>query len=244
MSLPIEYYAIVIIILAYIIRGITGFGSGLIAIPLLALFLPLTFVVPFVLLLDFSASMAASSFDFKRVKWDELIWLIPFSIIGVIVGSQLLTNLPINPTLIALAIFIFIFAIRIIFDIHGNKIISKFWAIPTALIGGTIGALFGTGGPPYVVYLTHRIPDKTEFRASLSTMFFIDALGRITVFFIAGILLSQTVWYHTAAALPLMLGSLYLGSHIHIGISQKNMMFLVGLLLLGSSLSLLIKVYV
>ena len=51
--MPDTYLAAFFILLcAYFIRGITGFGSGLIAIPLLAHFLPLSFVVPMVLVLS------------------------------------------------------------------------------------------------------------------------------------------------------------------------------------------------
>ena len=46
-----------ILMSAYFIRGITGFGSALISVPLLALSQPLTFAVPLVLALDFTASL-------------------------------------------------------------------------------------------------------------------------------------------------------------------------------------------
>jgi uncharacterized membrane protein YfcA len=52
--------ALAIILGAYFIRGITGFGSGLIAVPLLALILPLQTVVPLVLVLDLCASLIMS----------------------------------------------------------------------------------------------------------------------------------------------------------------------------------------
>ncbi len=54
-----------ILLSAYFIRGITGFGSGLISVPLLALFLPLKFVVPLVLLLDFTASVVIGGLQFQ-----------------------------------------------------------------------------------------------------------------------------------------------------------------------------------
>ena len=57
-----------ILLAAYFIRGITGFGSGLISVPLLALFLPLQFVVPLILLLDFTASIVIGGLHFKRVR--------------------------------------------------------------------------------------------------------------------------------------------------------------------------------
>jgi len=233
--------AVAILLAAYFIRGITGFGSGLISVPLLALFLPLQFVVPLVLLLDFTASIVIGGLHFKRVLWNEISILIPFGVIGVIVGTTLLVKLPPGPMLLALAAFVFIFAVRSVLNIRGDKPISRGWAVPAALTGGTVGALFGTGGPPYVIYLTHRIHDKSDLRATFSALFFTEGLTRIASFLIVGLLLSSQVWIAYVAALPVMLGALYLGGRVHVGLSPLQMTRLVGVLLLVSSVSLLVK---
>ena len=233
--------AAAILLVAYFIRGITGFGSGLISVPLLALFLPLQFVVPLILLLDFTASIVIGGFNFKRVKWDEVGVLIPFGIVGVILGTSLLVNLPPEPMLIALAAFVFVFAMRSLLNLHGDKLISRGWAIPASLTGGTVGALFGTGGPPYVIYLSHRIRDKSELRATFSALFFTEGLTRIGSFLVAGLLMTASVWVAFFAALPLVLGALYLGGRVHVGITPAQMARLVGVLLLVSSVSLLFK---
>jgi len=231
----------VILLVAYFIRGITGFGSGLIAVPLLALTLPLKFVVPLLLLLDFTASMVMGGFNFGRVKWNEIGVLIPFGILGVVLGTSLLVNLPPSLMLMALAGFVFVFAVRSMLNLHGDKPISRAWAVPAALAGGTVGALFGTGGPPYVVYLTHRIHEKGALRATFSALFFVDGLSRIVSFLIAGLLMSAQVWTAYFVALPLMLGAIYLGGRAHVGLSMSQMTRLVGVLLLVSSVSLLFK---
>lgn len=233
--------AAAIVLLAYFIRGIAGFGSGLIAVPLLALFLPLTFVVPLILLLDFTASLVMGGVDFKHVQWKEVGVLIPFSIIGVIVGTQLLVNLPVTPMLLTLAAFVFIFAIRSLLNLKGEKPVSRWWAMPAALTGGTVGGLFGTGGPPYVIYLNHRIHDKTRLRAAFSALFFIEGAVRIATFLAAGLLLAQNIWWTALAGLPLMLGALWLGGHVHTGLSHPQMTRLIGGLLLLASLSLALK---
>ncbi len=54
-----------------------------------------------------------------------------------------------------------------------------------------IGALFGTGGPPYVVYLTHRLHDKTEFRGTLSGLFMLDGTLRVVTFLYMGLLFQE-----------------------------------------------------
>ncbi len=231
----------VILLVGYFIRGITGFGSGLIAVPLLALFLPLTFVVPLLLLLDFTASMVMGGFNFGRVKWNEIGVLIPFGILGVVLGTSLLVNLPPSLMLMVLAGFVFVFALRSMLNLRGDKLISRGWAVPAALTGGTVGALFGTGGPPYVIYLTHRIHEKSDLRATFSALFFADGLSRIVSFLIAGLLMSAKVWTAYFVALPLMLGALYLGGRAHVGLSAMQMTRLVGVLLLVSSVSLLFK---
>lgn len=233
--------AAVILLTAYVIRGITGFGSGLISVPLLALFLPLQFVVPLVLLLDFTASLVIGGLHFKRVRWNEIGVLIPFGIVGVILGTTLLVKLPAEPMLLALAAFVFAFAVRSILNIHGDRPASRLWAVPASLTGGTVGALFGTGGPPYVIYLTHRIRDKSDLRATFSALFFFEGITRIASFLVAGLLLTAKVWLAYLIALPLVLGALYLGGRVHVGLSQVQMTRLVGGLLLVSSLSLLYK---
>lgn len=233
--------ATAIVVLAYFIRGIAGFGSGLIAVPLLALFLPLTFVVPLILLLDFTASLVMGGLDLQRVQWREVGMLIPFSLIGVIVGTQLLVNLPLTPMLLILAAFIAVFAVRSLLNLKGEKPVSAWWAIPASFTGGTVGGLFGTGGPPYVIYLNHRIQDKTLLRATFSALFFIEGAVRIVTFFVAGLLMAQTVWWNAMFALPLMLGALWLGSHVHTGLTQTQMTRLIGVLLLLASVSLTLK---
>jgi hypothetical protein len=231
----------VILLAAYFIRGITGFGSGLISVPLLALFLPLKFVVPLILLLDFTASIVIGGFNFKRVRWSEVGVLIPFGVLGVVLGTSLLVELPTEPMLIALAGFVFLFALRSVFNLHGDKPISRGWAVPASLTGGTVGALFGTGGPPYVIYLTHRIHDKSDLRATFSALFFTEGVTRIASFLVAGLLMTGQVWITYLAALPVVLGALYLGGRVHVGLTQPQMTRLVGVLLLVSSMSLLAK---
>lgn len=230
-----------ILLAAYFIRGITGFGSGLIAVPLLALFLPLRFVVPLILLLDFTASIVIGGLHFKRVQWGEIGVLIPFGIAGVVLGTHLLMQLPPAAMLMVLSGFVFVFAVRSVFNIRGDKPVSRGWAVPAALTGGTVGALFGTGGPPYVIYLTHRIHEKSDLRATFSALFFFDGMSRVVSFLVAGLLLSAKVWFTYAAALPVMLGALYLGGRAHVGLGPSQMTRLVGVLLLVSSVSLLFK---
>ena len=232
-----------IILGAYFIRGITGFGSGLLSVPLLALIIPLQTVVPLILVLDLSASLLMTRKARADVEWQEIIPLLPTSLIGIVIGVSLLVSLPREPLLTGLALFVILFGLRYLLNIHGDRLVSKIWSIPTGLIGGLIGALFGTGGPPYVIYLAHRISEKSQLRATFSGLFMLDGSIRVITFIIMG-LLGISLLPLIILSAPVMMLALYLGSRIHVGISNRQMLMLVGTLLLISGGSLLVKAWV
>lgn len=243
--MSLYFYVGAVLLGAYFIRGISGFGSGLIAVPLLALKLPLTFVVPLILLTDFTASLVLGGLNFKHVAREELRRLIPPGIIGVGLGTFLLVSLPRGPMLVGLGLFVIAFAARnLIFAGRTPRPISTGWAWPAALTGGTVGALFGTGGPPYVIYLSHRLFDKARLRATFSGLFFIEGLVRILSFAVTGLLLEATILWSYLAAMPVALAALWAGSHVHSRLSNEQMLRLISLILIGSGVSLLFKAYV
>lgn len=243
MTPDIYLAAFFIILVAYFLRGITGFGSALIAVPLLAHYFPLTFVVPLILVLDFVSSVVLSRHMRLEVRWNEIRLLLPASLVGILLGSFLLVNLPREPMLIGLGLFVIFFGVRYLFNVHSERLISRLWSIPTGLIGGLIGALFGTGGPPYVVYLAHRLHNKTQLRSTISGLLMIDGGLRIVTFLFIGLFMQVDLLVSLLLALPLMGVGLYLGNKVHLGLSQRQQLALVGGLLLASGASLLWKAW-
>lgn len=236
--------AALILLVAYFIRGVSGFGSGLIAVPLLAHFLPLTFVVPLILVTDFSASILLGLHVRRQARWDEIRPLLPFGFLGVVAGTALLINVPRTPLLITLGLLVLIFGVRSIFNLHGSRVIHRLWAVPAGLIGGTISGLFGTGGPPYVIYLNHRIHKPTELRATFTGLFFLEGLWRIITFIVAGLFYDVALITATLASLPLIALGLWLGNRVHVGLTPTQMQYLIGALLLVSGTSLLWRAWI
>lgn len=193
--------------------------------------------------LDFTASIALGGKTRKHINWSELKPLLPFGAAGVILGVTLLIHMPREPLLIGLGIFVLIFGVRSLLNIHGETTISRWWAIPAGLTGGTVGALFGTGGPPYIIYLSHRLKDKTELRATFSGLFTFEGGLRLVAFLATGLLLQDGMLTALLAALPVMALGLYLGHRAHLGISSLQMLKLIGVLLISSSISLVWKAW-
>lgn len=231
--------AALILLGAYFIRGISGFGSGLIAVPLLAHLLPLTFVVPLILITDFVASILLGFHVRQHTRWDEIWPLLPFGFLGVIAGTTLLVNVPRTPLLMTLGALVLLFGMRSVLNLHGSRIISRLWAAPAGMIGGTISGLFGTGGPPYVIYLNHRIHQPAELRATFTGLFFLEGLWRVITFIFAGLFHDIELIAATLAALPLVAIGLWIGNHVHLGLTRTQMQRIIGMLLLVSGGSLL-----
>jgi hypothetical protein len=242
MSPELILYCGGVLLLAYFVRGISGFGSGLIAVPLLALQLPLTFVVPLILLTDFTASSTLGGLHFRQVAWTEIRRLALPSLLGVAAGTWLLVSLPRGPMLVGLGSFVILFALRnLLLSGRAPRPIASAWAWPAALTGGTVGAMFGTGGPPYVIYLTHRLFDKGQLRATFSGLFFLEGLARIATFLLSGLLLNGRLFLAYLAAMPVALAALWAGSHVHSRLSNAQMLKLISLILIGSGLALYLK---
>ncbi len=86
MTLALAVYSGLVLLLAYRVRGMAGFGSGLIAVPLLTLVWPVTGVVPLVVALDYLGSASQGAGNLRQVAWRDQLVLIPFMVVGVAVG--------------------------------------------------------------------------------------------------------------------------------------------------------------
>jgi len=117
------------------------------------------------------------------------------------------------------------------------------WALPAGLVGGTVSGLFGTGGPPYVIYLSHRLREKSVLRATFSGLFLIEGGLRVVVFLLAGLLWQPALLWAVPAALPLLGIGLYAGHRAHLGLTQVQMVRIIGILLLVSGTSLCWKAW-
>jgi uncharacterized protein len=230
-----------IVLSAYFIRGITGFGSGLISVPLLALSQPLQFAIPLVLALDLTSSLALGGINRKQVDWGEIKILLPAGMVGAAIGAFALLKLPTTPILVTLGVFTMFFGFRNIFGLQPKEKILKWWAIPAGLAGGGAGGLFGAGSPPYIMYLTRRLLDKGVLRATFSCLIVIDGAFRLGLFGFAGLLSDPKLQItYLVALVPMALG-LYSGNKVHLDMTSEGMLKVVGALLVGSGALLFLK---
>ncbi len=232
--------AALIVSVAFFVRGIAGFGSGLIAIPLLAQMLPLSVVVPMVGLLDYIASSSHGVKHRQAISWRDVWPLLPFTFAGVLSALYLFKTADAELLRTALGGFIVLYAFYTLLSSGPGFRGSRLWAVPAGGLGGLIGTLFGTGGPFYVIYLRLRHLDKIPFRATVATIFLIDGSSRIVGYFLSGFYGLDTMLL-VVLALPIMVLGMYVGGHIHTTISPRGFQRAIGVLLVASGMALLLR---
>ncbi len=233
-------WVLAIVVPAYLVRGLAGFGSGLIAIPLLGLILPLQIGVPLVVMLDYLASLSHGMKHRCAISGRDILPLIPTAAIGVVLALYVFDTVDDRLLPKALGLFILLFAIHSLLPRQGEQRVSRRWALPTGLLGGFIGTLFGTGGPFYASYLRARQLDKSAFRATFACIFLLDGAARLIGYAGSGLLTLNTLLL-LGICLPVMYLALYLGGRLHARIEQRQFQRAISILLLFSGSALLFK---
>jgi len=98
--------ALLAVAAGYSVLGLTGFGSALVIVPLLAWQWPLPEVVALTLMLDLPASLMHSGLNWRQVRWSELRRLLPGMVIGTVLGLWLTHHLSSRWPLLALGVYV------------------------------------------------------------------------------------------------------------------------------------------
>jgi uncharacterized protein len=231
-----------VIFVAYLVFGITGFGASPITIPVLVHLLPLGFVLPLAALLDLGSAVVLGFHTRRQADTRELITLVPFTLVGLTLGITLLLRLPRRATLLALGLFVCAYAVNLILRRQRRGRLSRLWAAPAGMVGGLVGALFGMGGPPYVMYLAGRIPEPDAQRATIAQMVILNVGLRVIAFALAGLLVSTTLWLAVAALLPVAWAGVWAGHRAHVRLAPATAARIIAAALFVAGASLIARV--
>ena len=237
-------FAAAVVFAALIVRGMSGFGAGIIATPLLVFVLPIHTAVPMMGLLVFILFIFLTLRDWRDVIWGELKLLVPPTIAGVIAGALLFKNLDNVLLLRLLGVLIISFALYVLAVRHfGLPQIrcSQRWALPVGFVGALIDTMFGGGGGTLVVIYMHmRGIGKMQFRATVATLWFFEMIARLAGYTLSGFYTLSTLLL-VALMLPVVWAGTYVGEHISNRISQDTFSKVLAIVLLLSGISVLAK---
>ena len=225
-----------------VVFGITGFGAALVTVPLATHFVPLPFALALYVLMDLANAFRIGFENPKNAVKPEWMRMVPTILLGTITGVTLLVNLPRQAATLALGIFVFGYALySLLSGAASRRTLSTHWAYFAGFAGGVTSTLFGAGGPPYAMYLSHRGLAKEQYRATMGFATLTSISLRALAFLATGILLDLKVWIYAAAVIPAGLAGLWAASHLFRRISREALMRAVALMLLASGTSLIVR---
>jgi len=224
-----------------VVYGITGFGAALVTIPLATHLVPMPFALAMFAVVDLVNALRVGLENPRLAVKAEVARMAPMIVVGVILGVTALVNLPRKAGMLALGTFVILYALYSLARHARMRTVGSRWAYVAGLAGGITSTLFGAGGPPYAIYLSHRPLSKDEFRATLTLTTVASISLRVVAFLVTGLLLDLKAWIAAAIAVPAGLAGLAVARHVFRRVSREMLTRLVALMLLASGASLIAR---
>lgn len=229
---------------AFVVRGMSGFGAGMIAVPLLAFVIPLQLAVPLCSLLVFVLFVILVIRDRREIVWEELRLLLPPTIAGALAGLWLFAVLDNRVLVLLLGVFLILYsAYMLAVSALGLPQLrcSQRWALPVGFSGAFFDTLFGGGGGTLVViYINARGVGRAGFRATVAALWFAEMVARIGGYAWSGYYDRGTLLLFVLL-LPLMWIATVVGERLGNRVSSDSFSRILALMLLASGVSLLLK---
>jgi uncharacterized membrane protein YfcA len=108
------------------------------------------------------------------------------------------------------------------------------------LISGVLTGLFGTGGPPLIIYYQLKGKTKAAFRGHLMAIFFLMTFVRLPSYAVGGLITLPRIW-SSLALLPAVFLGAWLGNRIHLSLTEETFRRLVSIVLILIGMVLLLR---
>lgn len=203
-----------VLFVATLIRSAFGFGEALVAVPLLALFIPMAIAVPLVILISITVATVVLLQDWRQVQVRAAAHLVCWTLLGVPFGLFLLTTLADQVVKVALALLLIAFSSYCLIGRAGVQLADDRFAWVFGFAAGVLGGAYGMNGPPLVIYGALRHWPPHEFRATLQGYFLPASIAAFCGCCLAGLQVPIVARYYLLS-FPFLVAAILLGHKIH-----------------------------
>ena len=230
---------VAICLVATLVRSTFGFGESLVAVPLLALVVPLEVAVPLSVMLSVLVAAIAIVQDREQIHLRSAAWLISSALVGIPLGLGVLvyadpfvTRLVLGGLIMAYGAYSLVVQPRAQLP-HDHRM----WLVVCGVISGVLGGAYGLNGPPLVVYGNLRRWTPQQFRATLQAYFLPASLLGLAGYAARG-LVDMHVLRMFALCLPVTLPAVFVGRWLNRRFAAASFFRYVfaGLIAIGATL--------
>jgi uncharacterized protein len=209
-------YVLSIMFLATALRSSLGFGEALIAVPLLAFFIPITIAAPLAVLVSVTIAAVIILQDWRKIHFHSAVWLIIPTIFGIPFGLLLLKSSHQRGVKTTLAALLLAFALYSLAGKQPARLVkdSRPWLLFCGFLAGVFGGAYGMNGPPLAIYGAMRRWSAQHFRATLQGYFLPAGVLGLVGYAVSG-LWTASVTHLYLISLPVVLPTIFLGSALN-----------------------------
>lgn len=170
------FYCGIIILLSSFVHGLSGFGFGLLAIPLLTIIIGVKNAIT----ISVTCSLFITFYNFWTLRsyfsLRSIRELILGSVVGIPFGAYFLRKTHADAVELLLGVLILGFVALSCFKLIKLRGISDRWGYVFGLVSGVSGGAVSISGPPVLIYSYIRGWAKEEFKGALAAYIFITGL--------------------------------------------------------------------
>jgi uncharacterized protein len=205
--MEIILYLCLVSFLAGLIQGFSGFGSVLLSLPLLALFMDVKIAVPLMALSAMALTVYLIVSLWRHLAWEKIVPLLIGSLFGIPAGVFVLKELKASLLLILLGIILVAYSLYGLVARPYRKGLKKSWAYLFGFLAGCLGGAFTASGPPVIVYTSLQPWSKDEIKVTLQGYFFVS--GILVIFFqaLGGLMTDTVLKYFLISLPPILIGT-------------------------------------
>ncbi|CAG35782.1 sulfite exporter TauE/SafE family protein [Desulfotalea psychrophila] len=218
--MPIEYYIFIAICwgLGGVITGFAGFGAALIAMPIIAMVVPMHIAVPCGTIVAFFMNIQMIRNYWRHIDWKRLLPMVCATPFGAFTGVSFARSVDGAYLQLGLGILLACFSIwALLFEERKERRpVHRAWGVLAGFSSSAIGSSIGMGGPPTIVFTSLSGWSKDRIKAGISGYFLVAG----------AVMLSFQIWaglQNTSALLAacVSIPTIYLGIRLGINLSKK-----------------------
>ena len=190
-------YVVVVILAATLIRSTLGFGEALVAVPLLALKIPVAVAAPLAVLVSIVVAAVIIAQDWRKVDVRSAGWLVLASLLGIPLGLMLLVRANDHFVKMLLGAIITGFSLYSLANRRALRLTEdrRSVLLGVGFVSGILGGAYGMNGPPLAIYGAVRGWSPQQFRATLQGYFLPASIAGLIGYWVAGLWVSAVTYY-------------------------------------------------
>lgn len=169
--------------LTSLLSAVAGAGGGAVLIAVLALALPASAIIPVHGLVQMGSNIGRTALAWRHIDWRTVAWFVPFGLLGTLLGSLLLVQLPAQVLQLCIALFLLYLSWG---PALPKVVLGRVGLALGGLATGFISLFVGASGPVVAAFIKARFVNRMTTVATFAATMSMQHAPKAVVFGLAG----------------------------------------------------------